>query len=97
MVERLGEVADALGGRAERAGQVLEHAGGNEGAERVPALGRLVTVETEHLALQRRHDLHQPAGIDRVGAEDRKSTRLNSSHVKISYAVFCLKKKIIII
>src|SRR5207302_9227000 len=27
------------------------------------------------------------------GSEDRKSTRLNSSHVKISYAVFCLKKK----
>src|SRR5690606_40139194 len=27
------------------------------------------------------------------GAQDRKSTRLNSSHVKISYAVFCLKKK----
>ena len=26
-------------------------------------------------------------------AEDRKSTRLNSSHVVISYAVFCLKKK----
>src|SRR5690606_41237605 len=26
-------------------------------------------------------------------AADRKSTRLNSSHVKISYAVFCLKKK----
>src|SRR5437870_8634840 len=29
----------------------------------------------------------------RVGSEDRKSTRLNSSHVAISYAVFCLKKK----
>src|SRR5690606_41180232 len=29
-----------------------------------------------------------------VAIEDRKSTRLNSSHVKISYAVFCLKKKI---
>src|SRR5690606_41883130 len=28
-----------------------------------------------------------------VTLEDRKSTRLNSSHVKISYAVFCLKKK----
>src|SRR5690606_41462188 len=28
-----------------------------------------------------------------LGVEDRKSTRLNSSHVKISYAVFCLKKK----
>src|SRR6266511_5074129 len=34
--------------------------------------------------------------IDRdgqTGRGDRKSTRLNSSHVKISYAVFCLKKK----
>src|SRR5436309_11693897 len=29
----------------------------------------------------------------RKSARDRKSTRLNSSHVKISYAVFCLKKK----
>src|SRR3712207_8861650 len=28
-----------------------------------------------------------------VNAEDRKSTRLNSSHANISYAVFCLKKK----
>src|SRR5690606_42101308 len=28
-----------------------------------------------------------------AGPRDRKSTRLNSSHVKISYAVFCLKKK----
>src|SRR5690606_40716429 len=31
----------------------------------------------------------KPEGL----AQDRKSTRLNSSHVKISYAVFCLKKK----
>src|SRR5690606_40056322 len=30
---------------------------------------------------------------DGDGIRDRKSTRLNSSHVKISYAVFCLKKK----
>src|SRR5690606_41351982 len=29
-----------------------------------------------------------------VNGQDRKSTRLNSSHVKISYAVFCLKKKL---
>src|SRR5690554_7619755 len=28
-----------------------------------------------------------------IALEDRKSTRLNSSHVRISYAVFCLKKK----
>src|SRR5699024_11915104 len=33
------------------------------------------------------------AGGARTGGEDRKSTRLNSSHVSISYAVFCLKKK----
>src|SRR3712207_8100804 len=32
--------------------------------------------------------------VDRkFGKEDRKSTRLNSSHANISYAVFCLKKK----
>src|SRR5690554_7523386 len=35
---------------------------------------------------------HEVVGRDRE--EDRKSTRLNSSHVRISYAVFCLKKKI---
>src|SRR5690606_41951721 len=34
----------------------------------------------------------QPRGVGYRG-RDRKSTRLNSSHVKISYAVFCLKKK----
>src|SRR3712207_9017849 len=34
-----------------------------------------------------------PALDDRRGPEDRKSTRLNSSHANISYAVFCLKKK----
>src|SRR5260221_8041510 len=34
------------------------------------------------------------AGLDQVEpCEDRKSTRLNSSHTVISYAVFCLKKK----
>src|SRR2546430_7545612 len=35
--------------------------------------------------------VHGPFGV-RLGA-DRKSTRLNSSHSQISYAVFCLKKK----
>src|SRR5699024_11987766 len=40
-------------------------------------------------------DLVEPGlvgDVERLG--DRKSTRLNSSHVSISYAVFCLKKKI---
>src|SRR2546430_4849915 len=44
-----------------------------------------------------RRQAHQPAvrraGADTPAARDRKSTRLNSSHSQISYAVFCLKKK----
>src|SRR5207249_5565021 len=40
---------------------------------------------------QRREDENNPKN---EGRSDRKSTRLNSSHVSISYAVFCLKKKI---
>src|SRR3712207_7323432 len=31
--------------------------------------------------------------MEQIGFQDRKSTRLNSSHANISYAVFCLKKK----
>src|SRR5690554_7380691 len=34
-----------------------------------------------------------PVEVERRYYRDRKSTRLNSSHVRISYAVFCLKKK----
>src|SRR3712207_7965415 len=45
------------------------------------------------------HDSFRLQLVDRFGlvaqlGEDRKSTRLNSSHANISYAVFCLKKKI---
>src|SRR3712207_8177505 len=36
---------------------------------------------------------HQGEERERDRPEDRKSTRLNSSHANISYAVFCLKKK----
>src|SRR2546427_8568582 len=42
----------------------------------------------DHLDLAPAHLHAQPAG-----RRDRKSTRLNSSHSQISYAVFCLKKK----
>src|SRR3712207_8623546 len=35
-------------------------------------------------------------GEEAIGLLDRKSTRLNSSHANISYAVFCLKKKIVV-
>src|SRR2546422_7601495 len=46
----------------------------------------------------RRRGRHGPGGLEPGGARaldgrDRKSTRLNSSHGYISYAVFCLKKK----
>src|SRR5206468_11491856 len=37
--------------------------------------------------------LRAPAGAGDAIPQDRKSTRLNSSHDQISYAVFCLKKK----
>src|SRR2546430_11308920 len=40
----------------------------------------------------RLHQLHEPQLAPSI-ASDRKSTRLNSSHSQISYAVFCLKKK----
>src|SRR5690606_41933543 len=48
----------------------------------------LVGHELEEVA---RHRLGQVGRARRANALDRKSTRLNSSHVKISYAVFCLK------
>src|SRR3712207_7722655 len=38
-------------------------------------------------------DQQRSALVGLRGVEDRKSTRLNSSHANISYAVFCLKKK----
>src|SRR5574342_779551 len=40
-----------------------------------------------------RHDHRAPAPERDEAQQDRKSTRLNSSHHRISYAVFCLKKK----
>src|SRR5438445_7396634 len=45
----------------------------------------------QHLC--REHKQQQHHGVRGGGERDRKSTRLNSSHANISYAVFCLKKK----
>src|SRR5205814_6101592 len=42
---------------------------------------------------QRHGAVLNDVGTDETEVEDRKSTRLNSSHLGISYAVFCLKKK----
>src|SRR2546422_10009179 len=51
---------------------------------------RLSRADREAPGVQAQDGLELPLGIER---RDRKSTRLNSSHGYISYAVFCLKKK----
>src|SRR5690606_41335763 len=48
--------------------------------------------EAAHLPRRGGRKALRPGDLRRAD-QDRKSTRLNSSHVKISYAVFCLKKK----
>src|SRR5690606_40448912 len=54
----------------------------------------LAIVLVDEAAMEQLHVqwMDEPGPTD-VLSLDRKSTRLNSSHVKISYAVFCLKKK----
>src|SRR3712207_9261108 len=42
--------------------------------------------------MHREHEMEMGEGMGHM-EQDRKSTRLNSSHANISYAVFCLKKK----
>src|SRR5690348_18215645 len=63
-------------------------------ARRVVLAGREVHVRPE---VDVREALQQAGGVTgddlAAPAQDRKSTRLNSSHPSISYAVFCLKKK----
>src|SRR2546430_13246687 len=48
---------------------------------------------SESCSASRIHPTRLTTGARRGGRIDRKSTRLNSSHSQISYAVFCLKKK----
>src|SRR3712207_7023894 len=55
---------------------------------RVPALALRARGQTDLVPHRRLHP-----GAETGPGEDRKSTRLNSSHANISYAVFCLKKK----
>src|SRR5690606_39389140 len=65
-----------------------------DGAALVGSAARAVHVLDAHArALDRTRELAQLAVELAPEIRDRKSTRLNSSHVKISYAVFCLKKK----
>src|SRR3712207_7250519 len=75
--------------------QLLDLAQRGDVARRVPAPASRRTArrhQPEPVVLAQRLRVH--AGqLRRDRDEDRKSTRLNSSHANISYAVFCLKKK----
>ena len=60
----------------------------------LPALAQVVADGVELvLGPAAGHDAQRRAKLRPQPSLDRKSTRLNSSHVRISYAVFCLKKK----
>src|SRR5256885_13032838 len=50
-------------------------------------------MKTDSIEFEGLGDPNAPESFSVWGIEDRKSTRLNSSHLVISYAVFCLKKK----
>src|SRR2546430_14480152 len=83
----LSELADAHGGRT----LVIDDLQELHSPEAPAQLARLLTSlpPQVHASLTTRHDVR--LGLHRL--RDRKSTRLNSSHSQISYAVFCLKKK----
>src|SRR2546430_6654494 len=68
--------------------QRLEHAGV---AQARGELSHALAARDKHL--QRLELVRHGVPVPRVELQDRKSTRLNSSHSQISYAVFCLKKK----
>src|SRR5690625_1054041 len=79
----------------------VEITGGYYSLDERTMTGNVTKIDTDQLEQQ---VIHSPmealqgrvAGLEvqtRTGLRDRKSTRLNSSHVAISYAVFCLKKK----
>src|SRR5437764_4445101 len=71
------------------------HSEGSRGALHGTHARRLVVVRhlSRHLSLPQDGGLHSRAAKCRRAFQDRKSTRLNSSHRCISYAVFYLKKK----
>src|SRR5947199_3875863 len=69
-----------------RRGPVLEHPHRVHAAEDDPHVQRPEDHERDEL----RQGVER---VDHLPRQDRKSTRLNSSHLGISYAVFCLKKK----
>src|SRR3712207_6880005 len=96
----LGACAGGGGQRADvasrlRIASVAEASGQTEVAMSV--LSSLASTAPDNVDVQARYAraLARAGNVQEAGeAADRKSTRLNSSHANISYAVFCLKKKI---
>src|SRR5207302_10487174 len=84
-ISRFGTALYALARRR----RTSRHVAYDRGLSALRTVFRRITPASEQLQPQR-HQLEPEPRCDRL---DRKSTRLNSSHVKISYAVFCLKKK----
>src|SRR5205814_6858524 len=63
-----------------------------DASRRRPLGSRLHAGREPLIGMSRRYAAGEPVA-ERLQSGDRKSTRLNSSHLGISYAVFCLKKK----
>src|SRR3989442_2391804 len=59
----------------------------------LPIFPQFVVIARGGVGLARVPQHERLAVRQRYSSQDRKSTRLNSSHVRISYAVFCLKKQ----
>src|SRR5580704_8379303 len=76
--------------RVHREAAALGHADGQVGGEELVHVDACRTDVDDAIL---RHRAQNPDPRFEVGLGDRKSTRLNSSHPSISYAVFCLKKK----
>src|SRR3712207_8762511 len=76
---------------------VVEHPPARHERDHLPLRPQLQRIDPVEAAQRRVHDVdaqdHPRAPAERRVVQDRKSTRLNSSHANISYAVFCLKKK----
>src|SRR5690348_18053836 len=70
----------------------VDHATGPASVLRVIAAGENLHL-TDRFHRRPDHERRLIQKVDDVDVVDRKSTRLNSSHPSISYAVFCLKKK----
>src|SRR5699024_12531737 len=79
---RSSDLSEVLGGKRDVAQEV-----------RIPGPDQIIICCGQGRERRLRVPVPRRSNVHGVGDRDRKSTRLNSSHVSISYAVFCLKKK----